>query len=106
MLTGTELPAGLLDEIKDYLDITWDDETTDRKITGLIVLGMAYLDGKRGEPADYTVPGLPRALLNDYVRYGRDNALDVFENNYQSLLLSMQHVRQVTSYVESTAPTE
>ena len=26
----------------------------------------------------------------EYVRYARDSALDVFENNYQALILGMQ----------------
>ena len=38
-----ELPEGLLDDIKTYLDITWDDEQTNRRITGLIEDGMAYI---------------------------------------------------------------
>lgn len=100
-----ELPDGLLKDIKLYLDVTWTSETTDAKITDLIQDGMAYLDGKRGEPGDYTVPGLSRTLLKEYVRYARDAALDVFENNYQSLILAMQHEWSVMNYVESCAPT-
>ena len=96
-----ELPEGLLDDIKTYLDITWDDEQTNRRITGLIEDGMAYLDDKLGEAGDYLSPGYPRTLLNEYVRYARDAALDVFENNYQSLILAMQADRGVMNFVES-----
>ena len=96
-----ELPEGLLDDIKVYLDITWDDEQTNRRITGLIEDGMAYLDDKLGEAGDYLSPGYPRTLLKEYVRYARDAALDVFENNYQSLILAMQADRGVMNFVES-----
>jgi len=96
-----ELPEGLLDDIKIYLDITWDDEQTNRRITGLIEDGMAYLDDKLGEAGDYLSPGYPRTLLKEYVRYARDAALDVFENNYQSLILAMQADRGVINFVES-----
>ena len=96
-----ELPEGLLDDIKTYLDITWDDEQTNRRITGLIEDGMAYLDDKLGEAGDYLSPGYPRTLLKEYVRYARDAALDVFENNYQSLILAMQADRGVINFVES-----
>lgn len=96
-----ELPEGLLDDIKTYLDITWDDEQTNRRITGLIEDGMAYLDDKLGEVGDYQSPGYPRTLLKEYVRYARDAALDVFENNYQSLILAMQADRGVMNFVES-----
>lgn len=94
-------PDGLLADIKNYLDITWEDEAVDAKISGLIASGMVYLDGKYGEAADYTKDGAPRTLLMEYVRYARDSALDVFENNYLSLLLGMQNERAVSAYVES-----
>ena len=102
---SAEVPAGLLNDIKLYLDVTWTDTDTDRKISDLIADGIAYLDGKLGEAGNYTSPGLPRTLLKEYVRYARDAALDVFENNYQSLILTMQHDRGVMNYVESCAST-
>lgn len=98
------ISPALLADIKNYLNITWEDPATDQKITGLIEDGIVYLDLKRGAPADYTVPGLPRTLLKDYVRYARDSALDVFENNYQALILGMRHQREVGEDVESAPP--
>ena len=62
---------------------------------------MAYLDLKYGEKADYTLDGMPRTLLMEYVRYARVSALDVVDNNYQSRLLGMQNERRVNAYVES-----
>lgn len=100
------LPEGLLSDVKNYLDITWDDEATDKKYSGLIAAGTMYLDRKLGVEGDYVSDGLPRTLLMEYVRYARDSALDVFENNYQSMLLAMQNDRKVTAYVESTTPSE
>ena len=98
------LPPDLLADLKNYLNITLDDEATDKKISGLIASGMAYLNGKLGEEGDYTQDGLPRTLLMEYVRYARDSALDVFEGNYLALLLDMQHERRVRRFVESTLP--
>lgn len=95
------LPDGLLADAKAYLNITWDDQATDTKISGLLASGIVYLNGKHGGEADYNADGLPRTLLLEYVRYGRDAALDVFENNYASMILAMQHERMVTAYVES-----
>ena len=92
------LPDGLLSDVKNYLDITWSDEATDAKVSGLIASGMAYLDRKLGAEADYTRDGQPRTLLLEYVRYGRDSALDVFENNYRAMLLDMQHERRVSAF--------
>lgn len=100
------LPEGLLSDVKNHIGITWEDEATDAKVGGLIASGMAYLDGKYGEAADYTLDGMPRTLLMEYVRYARDHALDVFENNYRALILGMQNERRVAAYVESAIQAE
>lgn len=101
------LPEGLLADVKNWLDITWEDDDTDTKVSGLIASGMVYLDGKLGEAGDYTRDGLPRTLLLEYCRYGRDSALDVFENNYQSMILDMQNGRKVSAFdLESTLPAQ
>lgn len=105
MVSRDSLPQGLLADVKNYLNITWDDEATDAKVSGLIAAGMVYLNAKYGEDADYTADGMPRTLLMEYVRYARDSALDVFENNYQALLLCMQNGRLVNVYgLESAVP--
>lgn len=98
MVSRDSLPEGLLSDVKNYLNITWDDDATDQKVSGLIASGMIYLNAKYGEDADYTADGMPRTLLMEHVRYARDSALDVFENNYQALLLGMQNGRRVSAY--------
>ena len=105
MVIRDSLPQGLLEDVKNYLNITWDDAATDAKVSGLIAAGMVYLNAKYGEDADYTADGMPRTLLMEYVRYARDSALDVFENNFQALLLGMQNGRLVNVYdLESAIP--
>lgn len=93
----------LLEELKLYCGITWEDPVTDRQVRTLMENGMAFLDLKRGAPADYHAPGLPRSLLMDYVRYGRAEALDMFEENYLSLITAMQNERRVKD-CESAQP--
>lgn len=95
----------LLNDIKIYLGITWQDQTTDQRISGLAAAGMHYIDSKLGKAADYTEVGYPRTLLFEYVRYARDAALDVFENNYTSLILAMQNEKRVSEY-ESVSDSE
>lgn len=92
--------AELLAGAKLWCNITWSDDATDAKVSALIASGEAYIDGKLGIPADYTVSGEPLTLLCEYVRYGLSDALDVFESNYLNRLLAMQHERKVTAYAE------
>lgn len=101
-----DIPQQLIDDIKNRRNITWDDEATDANIRGFIASGMIYLDKKLGEAADYEVDGDPRTLLFEYVRYAMDAALDVFENNYRALLLSMQNGRMVQRYADKMESTE
>ena len=78
------------DEMKAYLNITWEDSATSQKLTGIIEDGMAYLNDKAGGAQNYATPGKARSLLKDYCRYARDGALDVFETNYLSLIMAMR----------------
>lgn len=94
------MSAELLAGAKLWCNITWSDEATDAKVSALIASGEAYIDGKLGIPADYTVSGEPLTLLCEYVRYGLSDALDVFEGNYLNRLLAMQHERKVSAYAE------
>lgn len=84
------LPEGLLQDVKDYLDIRWDDTTTDKKLTGIIQRGMKYLNSVAGGELDYSTEDKPKELLLDYCRYVRSNALEEFQKNYLHELLSLQ----------------
>lgn len=96
----------IIADVKKHLQITWEDQATDQRIGNYIESGIAYLNDKRGADADYTVPGYPRTLLFEYVRYARDDALDVFETNYQSLILAMRQQRQVSEYAQNSVSSE
>lgn len=79
----------LLTDARNYLDITWEDPETDKKLAGILLRGMKYLDSKAGAELDYLEEEQPRALLFDYARYARANALDEFEGNYLHDLLAL-----------------
>lgn len=97
-----EEKAALLADVKNYLDITWEDPATDRKLSGLIASGIQYLNDKLGPGVDYIQEGGDgRTLLMEYVRYFRDGALDIFEANYQALILAAQNRRKVRVYAEA-----
>ena len=94
-----ELPSGLLEAVRNYLDITWTDYAGDEKLSGIIARGMKYLDNAAGAELDYTTEDKPRELLMDYCRYVRSNALDEFQTNYLPELLSLQNQKEVERYI-------
>lgn len=94
----------LLIEIKSYLHITWDDENIDKNLTGFINRGKARLENIAGAPLDFDKEELPRSLLLDYVRYANSQALEMFEKNFASELMSLHIDSQVAAYVEEAIP--
>lgn len=95
------LPQGLLADVKNVLDVTWCDTATDEKLRTLIAGGVTYLSDKLGiiRPDEFAHDGQPRMLLFQYVRYARDNALEVFEANFQALILSAQNERKILNAI-------
>jgi len=89
----------LLTDIRIYLHITWVDENTDRNLTGMINRGMARLETIAGVPLDFSVEDTPRALLFDYVRYANSQALEMWEMNFASELVSLHVKSQVGIHV-------
>ena len=85
----------LLDALKNYLDITWDDAALDEKLSGILVRGKAYLNNAAGEELDYDAEDKPRELLFDYVRYARSGALNEFMPNYLHELTTLQISKEV-----------
>lgn len=80
----------MLDEIKKYLKITWDDEDTD--ILSSIERGKKYLSSKIGTSLNFEENDIPKQLLLNYCRYDRNNALEFFQENFaeEILFLSLQ----------------
>ena len=79
----------LLEEVKNYLDITWEDEATDQKVEGMINRGKARLEEIAGASRSFQIPGLPHSLLLDYCRYAYSNALEMFWKNFRDELVAL-----------------
>lgn len=91
-------PELLLQDVKNYLDISWEDNNIDNKLLGIIERGMRYIDTVAGGKQDYSIEDKPKELLLDYCRYVRSNALEQFQNNYLHELLILQIKQEVTNH--------
>ena len=89
----------LLNDIKNYLDITWDDSQGEKKLEGIIKRGMAAISGKI-EECNFYEETQERALLFDYVMYARAGEVPQFWANYREEILSLQIARKVDTYAE------
>ncbi len=82
----------LIDDALDYLQITWEDKTLQRKLEGGLARGKTLLTEYAGAPLDFERPGTPQALLFDYLRYVRSDATEMFEINYQRDLMRLRNL--------------
>ena len=89
----------LLNDIKNYLDITWDESQGEKKLEGIIKRGMAAISGKIGE-CNFYEETQERALLFDYVMYARAGEIPQFWMNYREDILSLQIARKVDAYAK------
>lgn len=89
----------LLSVVKNYLDITWDDDATEQKLNGIIARGKARLEQIAGAPLSFSIPGMPQSLLLDYCRYAMSNATEMFEKNYRSELVALNIQGEMAGYV-------
>ena len=88
----------LLSWVKNYLDITWEDEDTDAKILGIVLRGMTFLDHIAGEELTYSEGATATQLLMDYARYARAGTLPSFARDFQGELMGLHFVGEVNSY--------
>jgi len=94
----------LFEDVKNYLDITWDDDDTNRNIKGIVSRGMDYLDNAAGGKQDFEKESGARALLFEYAMYVNSGALSEFQQNYLPELLSLQMHQEVKMHEEEKNP--
>lgn len=90
--------AALLDDVKNYLDITFSDKAYDRKLTGIIERGADYLSGIAGADLLFQKENRERQLLMDYCRYANANCIEDYERNFRSELLLLRIGKGVDDY--------
>lgn len=78
---------GLLNEVKSYLNFTWEDSAKEQRIVGFINSSIAYLKEVSGnDNLDVTTDYLAHDLLLNRVLYMDSHALDDFAKNYNGYL--------------------
>lgn len=88
--------AALLEDIKNRLDILYEDEGTDKKLYDILQNGKQLLNDITGTENDYSKPGECRGLLFEYCRYGMNGVLDLFQKNFISELVGLRIESEVS----------
>lgn len=90
----------ILEDIKNYLDITWEDPEGDKKFKGMVLRGESAINGKAGVEFDYSQEGTHRSLLFQYVMYERSGMLNDFWINYKQDIIALQVEEEVRRFAE------
>ena len=90
----------LLQELKDKLNITWDEEETNRKLQSILEDAQATLNYKLGAIIDYSKYGPEHSLFLNYCMYAWNNCLNEFDDNYLNEIMQIRMLYEVEQYEE------
>lgn len=76
----------LLEEVKTYLNYTWEDANRDTQLIMYIKSSLDYLKEVAGYEIDFDTDYLAKDLFLNRVLYMNSQALDDFQNNYSGML--------------------
>ena len=90
----------LLEKVKKYIHITWNDE--DDSIKELIEEAKQYLNEKTGTAIKYKEDLVALGFLKDYCRYTRNYSKEYFEQNFLNELQNLQLKYAINEKVENS----
>ncbi|WP_431030050.1 hypothetical protein [Lysinibacillus sp. LZ02] len=95
--------AELLTELKDNLQITWEDDVTDRSLVRFITSSKNVLNELCNGELEYAAGSTERELLLERCRYMWNNATDSFRENYRKDLQRLSMKYAVKKFKEKEA---
>lgn len=81
--------AVTLEDVKRELNITWNDEETDRDLLEKLKRAKRIIERAAGKRIDFGCDDFARQLLFDCIAYLRSNAFAEFKTDYADELLSL-----------------
>lgn len=82
--------AEIFAAVKNYLDMNWQDEMQDSKISGIIKRGKSRLQNVAGASLSFSENSREMELLLDYCLYAISHALSEWETAYKSELIALR----------------
>lgn len=92
----------MLEEIKKYLNISWEDDLIDEKLIELIDQSKSSITSLGGVEINFDEDTVARELLFNRVRYAYNNSLEYFEENFHSEILRWQLMKGVEENEQDT----
>lgn len=80
----------MLEKLKQYLNISWEDDELDKKLINLLEQSKNALTSLMGVSINFEEDKELEELLFNRVRYSYNNSLEYFEENFKSEILRLQ----------------
>jgi hypothetical protein len=98
--------VALIDTLKTYLDITWDDEHTNSKLSGILARAQTRICAYAGNAElEFADGSEEQQLLLDLCRYVWFNVPENFEENYRHDLIMLRAKYQTEAMQDETEQT-
>lgn len=92
----------MLEDIKKYLNISWEDALIDEKLKELINQSKTSIKALGGVEVDFDKDTIAKELLFNRVRYAYNNSLEYFEENFHAEILRWQLMKGVEEVEQDT----
>lgn len=98
----------MLEKLKQKLNITWDDEKTNRKLESILEDAVIVMNHKLGAEIDYSAPAeaIGRSLLLNYCMYVWNDCQEDFNNAYKEEILLARAFYGVRNHEQEDTATE
>lgn len=80
----------MIEKLKQYLNISWEDDELDKKLINLLEQSKNALTSLMGVSINFEEDKELEELLFNRVRYSYNNSLEYFEENFKSEILRLQ----------------
>ena len=84
--------------LKNELNITWDDEETELRLSRIVLNATKVMDRKLGATIDYSLPGQEQELFIAYCMYVYNNVANEFDENYLNEIMQIRILHEVEDY--------
>ncbi|MBF1637576.1 MAG: hypothetical protein HXO49_03500 [Prevotella sp.] len=85
----------LLNDVKNYLNITWEDSELDSKLSSMIERGKASLSSSIGQGLDFENDTQAKTLLLNHVMYENSAILHEFYKDYKEEITTLYILERV-----------
>lgn len=85
----------LLNDVKNYLNVTWEDSELDDKLKSMIERGKASLSNSIGQGLDFENDTQAKTLLLNHVMYENSAILHEFYKDYKEEINTLYILERV-----------